>query len=352
MIKKLTIENFRGFERINISEMSRIVLLSGRNNVGKSSILEALFLMMDHTSPDSFGKVNGFRGSNSGGVISLWEPLFYQLNTDREIRICAECDNESSCVTYRKDKDYLPYVANGVPEDVLAAFRQMAKNYYSLLFSYDSDTYHEEGHFFLNGLTALREIKTSLPGNEIRILPVTRWLNSTVARLSENVLSDIGNLELKGKKGDVVAILREMDQNIEDIMTLSIQGVTQLYLKVAGKLIPIQYAGDGVLKLLQICIAAMEMQGGLLLVDEIETGFHYSMYGKLWSILDEISDASKCQVIATTHSYEMISAVQGNIRHNKDFSYYRIGHNKEGHAAHRYDLGMIKSAMEAEMEVR
>ena len=352
MIKQMTIENFRGFESVSISDMSRITLVSGRNNVGKSSLLEALFLMMDHTSSDSFAKISGFRGSTLGGVTSLWEPLFYQLDTDREIRICVEDDEKSSCLLYRKDKDYLPYIVNGVPEDVLAVFRQVANSYYSLFFSYDSGAYHDEGHFLLNGVTALREIKTNLSGNEIRILPKTRWLNSTVTRLSDNVLNDIGNLELKGRKEDVIAILRELDQDIEDIMTLSIQGVTQLYLKVAGKPIPIQYTGDGVLKLLQTCIAAMEMQGGLLLVDEIETGFHYSMYGKLWSILDKISAVSKCQVIATTHSYEMISAVQGNISHKEDFSYFRIGHNKQGHAAYRYDLNMLESALGAEMEVR
>ena len=47
-----------------------------------------------------------------------------------------------------------------------------------------------------------------------------------------------------------------------DILTLSIQGVPQLYLRMAGKHIPVQYAGDGVLKLLQVCIAAMEIKNG------------------------------------------------------------------------------------------
>ena len=235
---------------------------------------------------------------------------------------------------------------------MLAAFRLVTKNTYSLLYLYDEENYHEEGHFFLNGTNALREIKSSLPGNELKILPVTRWLNTTVTRLSDAVLNDIGNLELKGKKAEVVTILQELDPAIEDIMTLSIQGVPQLYLKTAGKHIPIQYAGDGVMKLLQVCIAAMELKDGLLLIDEIETGLHYSMYGKLWAILDKISAVSNCQIIATTHSYELISAVRGNILNESDFSYYRIGHGRKGHTAYRYDLNMLDSALEAEMEVR
>lgn len=106
------------------------------------------------------------------------------------------------------------------------------------------------------------------------------------------------------------------------------------------------------MKLLQVCIAAMELKDGLLLIDEIETGLHYSMYGKLWAILDKISTASNCQIIATTHSYEMISAVQGNVINGNDFAYYRIGHEKQGHIAYRYDLDMLGSALESDMEVR
>jgi len=352
MIRNISIENFRGFESLDISDMNRITLISGRNNVGKSSILEALFLMMDHSSSDAFAKISGFRGSMTGGAASLWNPLFYQLDTDREIRICLKDDQHSSCLRYRKDTDYLPFSANGIPEDVVAAFRLVTKNSYALLYFYDDADYHEEGHFFLNGTSALREIKSSLPGNELKILPTTRWLNTTVTRLSDTVLNDIGNLELKGKKGDVVKILQELDPAIEDIITISIQGVSQLYLKVAGKHIPIQYAGDGVMKLLQVCIAAMEMKDGILLIDEIETGLHYSMYGKLWAILDTISVGSNCQIIATTHSYELISAVKENISNKSDFVYYRIGHGKQGHMAYRYDLDMLGSALEAEMEVR
>lgn len=352
MIRKVSIENFRGFESIDIPDMSRISLISGRNNVGKSSILEALFLMMDHTSNDSFAKISGFRGSVLGGAASLWSPLFYELDTDRQIRIIMEEDQETACLCYRRDNEYLPFTANGIPEDVLAAFRLATKNTYSLLFTYNNGNYHEEGHFFLNGMNALREMKSSLPGNEIKSLPLTRWLNTTVTRLSDAVMNDIGDLELKGKKGDVIEILQELDPAIEDILTLSVQGAPQLYLRVSGKHIPVQYAGDGVLKLLQVCIAAMEIRNGLILIDEIETGLHYSMYGKLWAILEKISAVSNCQIIATTHSYEMISAVPGNIKNRNDFSYYRIGHGQHGHMVYRYDLNMLGSALEAEMEVR
>lgn len=76
------------------------------------------------------------------------------------------------------------------------------------------------------------------------------------------------------------------------------------------------------------------------------------MYDKLWRILDKISISANCQMIATTHSYEMIAAVQGGLEHTDDFSYYRIGCGKQGHVAYHYDYSMLDSALKAEMEVR
>lgn len=45
MIQKLTIENFRGIKELSLDDMKRISILTGKNNVGKSSVLEALFFL-------------------------------------------------------------------------------------------------------------------------------------------------------------------------------------------------------------------------------------------------------------------------------------------------------------------
>ncbi len=52
MIKHLEINNFRGIDHIELDGMGRLNIISGKKNVGKSTILESLFLLMDHTSND------------------------------------------------------------------------------------------------------------------------------------------------------------------------------------------------------------------------------------------------------------------------------------------------------------
>ena len=108
MLKNLNIENFRGIQKLNISDMRRFVLLSGKNNVGKSTVLEAGFLMMDHLSPDSFTRMNSFRGVNTlSNEVTIWEPLFYQMNPDHIIKIQAQRDNDSLKLSYSKDDSFI-----------------------------------------------------------------------------------------------------------------------------------------------------------------------------------------------------------------------------------------------------
>ena len=97
----------------------------------------------------------------------------------------------------------------------------------------------------------------------------------------------------------------------------------------------------------------MDAKDGILLIDEIDTGFHYSMYKDLWKIVSEVSRAYNCQVIATTHSYENINgAVEGLKDHSEDFSFYRLGYDKNELKSFRYSYDLLKSALRSDMEVR
>ena len=352
MIKNIYIENFRGLQSFKMENLGRITLISGKNNVGKSTLLEALFLFMDHSSNDSFIKINGFRGSALSGIQSLWEPLFYGADTNKQITIRIDEEDSSACLLYKKDQDFIPAESKGVPDEVLAQFRTATKNAYSLYFMFDKEDYHEEGHFSMNGISSLRQISTSLTGNEIVTLKPTQYINSAFARMTDNVLDGVGKLELRGEKEQIIHILQEMDPYVEDLLTLAINGITQLYLRKEGKLIPLQYAGDGIMKLLNICLAIIERKDGLLLIDEVETGLHYSMYKKLWSIIDKLSEKAGCQIVATTHSYELISAVKEGIERTSDFSYFRMGQRKNAISSFKYNYEMLSDALLSELEVR
>ncbi|MDQ3247949.1 MAG: AAA family ATPase, partial [Chloroflexota bacterium] len=50
MLKSLVVENYRAFESFKIDHTARVNLIVGTNNSGKSSLLEAIYLL---TSEDA-----------------------------------------------------------------------------------------------------------------------------------------------------------------------------------------------------------------------------------------------------------------------------------------------------------
>lgn len=357
MLSNLNIENFRGIQKLSIKDMRRLVLLSGNNNVGKSSVLEAIFFMMDHLSPDSFNHMNGFRGLNvpTNGV-GLWEPLFYQMDPDNTIRIHATRGEDSLILSYSKDESYIPAQNGGIPKNVAGSFQSSAKRNYTLRFDFlveGSTDYTETGHFTTSDSGTLREVYDDNGEKQFMQLTYTSFVNNNFVRTDRAILDRMGKAELNGEKEKIIGFLKRIDSSISDIVTLSVSGIPQLYINTNKKLLPVQFSGDGINKLLYIVLSIMDAKDGILLVDEIDTGFHYSMYKDLWKIVADVSSDYNCQVIATTHSYEnIIGAVEGAKEYPEDFSFYRLGYDKEGLKSFRSSYDLLKSALRSDMEVR
>ncbi len=89
MYSKLTIQNFRCFKKLEVEGLKRINLVTGINDVGKTSFLEALFLLVGGFNPAVPLRLNALRGLE--GVIpnsqEQWGWLFYNHDTNQAIEI-------------------------------------------------------------------------------------------------------------------------------------------------------------------------------------------------------------------------------------------------------------------------
>ncbi len=79
MITDVLIRNFKCFNHLTIPDLGRITLIAGKNNVGKTALLEALFLLLDRQRPDMILRQYGWRGidPSSGQVIPPFIPPEY-----------------------------------------------------------------------------------------------------------------------------------------------------------------------------------------------------------------------------------------------------------------------------------
>src|SRR5690349_1523288 len=89
MYSSFTIQNFRGFEHLEFNDLARINLIAGTNNVGKTSVLEALMLHTGHFSPIALMR-NGVDKEYKVENSFQWDVLFHNFEPDKKIILTGD----------------------------------------------------------------------------------------------------------------------------------------------------------------------------------------------------------------------------------------------------------------------
>src|ERR1700730_9652324 len=89
MFRSFTVKNFRCFRDLTISSLERVNLIGGKNNVGKTALLEALFLHLGANTPLVPMNINIFRGieQSSSDPKELWGWLFFNKRAQNVIEL-------------------------------------------------------------------------------------------------------------------------------------------------------------------------------------------------------------------------------------------------------------------------
>jgi AAA15 family ATPase/GTPase len=307
MITKLALKNFRCFNDFTLDGIGPVTLIAGGNNVGKSTILESILLFMERHSADIFPRLNNIRGLQqiSLSPMMMWEPLFANMDMSKSIEICI---NENKTVVIKKD-------------DLFSAVSISPKNYgvpiantYPLMLNY-KDPNNDVNFIFT--LTEAGGITLSIDKTIVR-MPNTIYFNSKTLVAGQQITEAFSVIELAGNKAQCVDVLKKLDVRIKDLSVVVINGISGIFADIGlNSRLSINMLGDGINKLLHIVLAMLANPSSLILIDEIENGFHYSFYPKLWDIIGELAIETDCQVFATTHSYECIEGAM-SLATNKD----------------------------------
>lgn len=96
MFHAIEIARFRGFQQLRLDPLDRFNLIIGRNNVGKTALLEAIFLLLGPNNPELPLRVNVFRGIEQfrNDPEELWGWLFYKKDLTRAIELEARANGK------------------------------------------------------------------------------------------------------------------------------------------------------------------------------------------------------------------------------------------------------------------
>ena len=333
---ELKISNFRGIDYAELKEMKRLNIIVGKNNSGKTSILEAIFILSGMSNPELLLNINNLRNFQ---LINDYDfkYIFNDLNLEKAISLSGKVDNverKAKITSYQDDKRNFPLEREDVVLD------EKTNPFVKL----SSDLYKMEKSSLQNQRTQIdglkisfkkdkkpyQDVYISIKNAEIKLSKVYRenvlakYLNSQIILINEII--DLSSMVKKKQIKSIIDILKEIEPNLIDIQ---IANNNSIYFDIGKEeLLPINIMGDGIRRVLAVLSAMYDMQGGILILDEAENGLHYSSVTVFWKAILMLANQLDIQVITTTHSYEALEAlasVQQELNEGKDeIALYRI----------------------------
>lgn len=310
MLTSIHIQGFKNFKDTKIEPLRKVNLILGGQNVGKTSLLEAVWL----------------GAGNLGNVYKL--PSIFRLGDDGDVRRFFESVFDGNYL-------FSIVLKNELNEDYKTSVFNV---------NYWMDSYIRSVVFN----SALMQPK-SVPFNAlpISINPVQQM----------DMVLFMEDIVIKRKKRALLNLLEKIESRLLDVNSLSLDSERRVYVELDGleKAIPLPQLGHGFSRLFNLYCSLLVADSKLALIDEIENGIHYSSLPTMFKGIQQIAADNDIQSLITTHSWECICAaynVFAEAGRLEDFQLIRLeqeGDNVRAVLINDEDLDTI---MEAGHEIR
>lgn len=387
-LNSLLIRNFRLLEDFEVKKLGRLNLIVGKNNSGKSTILEALRIYAGNANPlllaeISFGHDEKYRRTEleqPDEAMDLPLEHFFtgrKFPEDDRVIYVGEKEGENTAlkighVLINKQEEVViesgekRVIKRSIP--ILKADAVENTNY-----SGQGITVSRNGKkrvFAIDDMPPLRRVRSDwlegieniscsyIPTQFISIDALADIWDSVlftehegfVKQSLEIISSDFENLAFVKSELDFIDYPRPRRE---------FRRIAKVKLKNAKRPIPLNSMGDGMLRVLQLSLNVFPARGGFFLIDEFENGLHYSVQEKVWDLLFDLANRFDIQVFATTHSWDCIDSFAKVAARNQDIEgvLFRVGQSiktsdKGKVIATEFDKEKLATLTQADVDVR
>lgn len=371
MLDSLLIRNFRLFKEFRMERLNRVNLFVGKNNSGKSSLLEALQVYASNRFPSAlldlvFGREEDWEDSARGREIqpvaqseNPFRYLFYGYHFPE-----VEGDGiEVGPETKEADRIHIRLRAYQLIEDQNGSRRRvpvspqeiqlegfeiglerLEGNQSSFLHPLSDHLRAYRGFMSVRSSDKFRYNLQSIPAYSLNDLDVaTLWDKINLTDLESKVVSCLQIIEPSVKQ---VALVGESPPRNRRLPIVRLKDSTER--------IPLKSLGDGMVRLLHISLALVNARDGFLLIDEFENGIHWTVHPKLWEMIFQVAEKLNVQVFATTHSRDCVRGFyEVWSKQEEKGSFHRLDPDPEmGVRSTSYTCDILSDALETGVEVR
>lgn len=344
MLKSLRIQNFRTLTDFEIPKLGRINLIVGKNNSGKSTVLEALRIYARQANPLFLAEIIGSHDEQIATIEpdsidgDFGEGMSYQHFFPG--RCFPKHDGEAIYIGNREGSDFVRidhchYIdefeetADEAGETVRRRRRQIVPKeklqqteFAEQALQVSSSSSSRQGWIDIEPQSTYAfGRRYGLFWDEAKETPIS-FVPTQFLSL-EYLASLWDNIALTANEEFVSKALQVIDPDVRGLVFIQRNssrpvrrrpgernGDRTAIVRLASQSgpIPLNSMGDGMLRILQLILALFPAKGGLLLIDEFENGLHYSVQEQTWELIFKLAKKLNIQIFATTHSWDCIEA--------------------------------------------
>jgi AAA15 family ATPase/GTPase len=361
MLENLNIKNFRNFQDLQLSKLGRINLITGKNNSGKTSILEAVETLVSVYDPTSLFESMEFRGEVSEALQNKREFLIKNIFHNRNI------ENQSNIEISSESQKLTISIKNTEVEQDLYQQHSLFPTSETLNFEWSLVSSSVEPLSFLlseNSSVIIDQMDLRRHAQRIDRLGIESKCVQSIGTSSLNsheMILLFGQIVLEPEEEIVTEALRAIEPSIQQIAIISNESLRfrgqrdGLGVRLEGlpQRISLGSLGDGIWRMLGISLALVSAKGGYLLIDEIDTGLHFSTMKDMWKLISETAKKLNVQVFATTHSSDCWMSLADVVREDESDEIYTIHRiEQDRDQSVMFDNEKIIIAERHDMEIR
>ncbi|GAA9749145.1 ATP/GTP phosphatase [Helicobacter pylori] len=334
MIQSVRIKNFKNFKNTKIDGFTKLNVITGQNNAGKSNLLEALYYLVGKSMHPCTNITEIYDNIRKEPLTTESKNLMlYGLDTKEEIQIVITLDSNQTLdlqIKFIASENQKVIESQIIPT---AEQTQMPSQLNFTLKKNNEEIYNDHLNItkaynfppIPNQLGYNRQFKNFEPSQLQKLLPFesTVIIPSDVAYRQAHMIQAVSKICSNNQlEEELNKHLNQFDNNIQSI---GFNTNNQLKLKVKNikEKVPLSVFGDGLKKYLHIVSAFMADNAKTIYIDEVENGLHFSrMKLLLRCVIDFINDNKdgNLQVFMTTHNQEFIEILDQVIK-EKDFAH-------------------------------
>lgn len=323
MLPSLEIKNFRMLEDFRVEKLGRVNLIVGKNNSGKSSVLEALRIYAGAANRGLLEKIAaehdeqarplGAQGEDWDGSIpfaGFYTGRAYPHSGGEIVIGSTATDRDALTITYGFQEE--------IEEQASDGGRTLRTRF---LRAYPEDGDPQKRILYCLRVTRGRqafEIRLDHPSQSRRIRPEPINAPCSVIPtqfVGVDELADAwDDIALTDGQKVVTEALRIIAPEFEGLTFVRREGPGELRRTARVKLstsqspVTLGSLGDGMVRVLQLALKLFPAKGGFFLIDEFENGLHFSVQEQLWTLLFAMAAKLDVQLFATTHSWDCIES--------------------------------------------